>query len=85
MFAVFGFCMNEPQLYQSFGFNPATKPTMVGLVLFLSTIWAPVDKILSFMITLNVRSNEFQADRFSVGKGFGPLLKVRFLCDHWTL
>ena len=45
-------------------------------MLFLSTIWAPVDKFLSFLVTLNTRRNEFQADQYSVALKYGPLLKM---------
>jgi STE24 endopeptidase len=76
MFALFGFSLNDPQLYLSFGFNPSTKPTIIGLMLFLSTIWAPVDKLLSFLVTYNTRRNEFQADQYSVGLNYGPTLKM---------
>lgn len=76
MFALFGFSLNDPQLYLSFGFNPNTKPTIIGLMLFLSTIWAPVDKFLSFLVTYNTRRNEFQADQYSVGLNYGPTLKM---------
>jgi STE24 endopeptidase len=76
MFAGFGMAMNEPQLYLAFGFNPATKPTLIGLMLFMSTIWAPVDKMLSFILTLNTRRNEFQADQYSVNLNYGPRLKM---------
>jgi STE24 endopeptidase len=47
------------------------KPTIVGLLVFLSTIWAPVDKLLSFLVTLNTRKNEFQADEYSVNLNYG--------------
>jgi len=76
MFAVFGFSMNDAQLYLSFGFNPSTKPTIIGLILFMSTIWAPVDKALSFVLTLNTRRNEFQADEYATSLNYGPLLKT---------
>lgn len=45
-------------------------------MLFLSTLWAPVDKMLSFILTLNTRRNEFQADQYSVDLNYGPLLKM---------
>lgn len=77
MFAIFGLCMGEAQLFTAFGFNPAAaKPTIVGLMLFLSSIWAPVDKLLSFVLTLNTRKNEFQADQYSVDLDYGPRLKM---------
>jgi STE24 endopeptidase len=35
-------------------------------MLFFQTLWAPVDKILSFVLTVFSRHCEFEADRFSV-------------------
>jgi STE24 endopeptidase len=48
---------------------------MIGLSLFTTTIWAPVDKVLSFLVTANTRRNEFQADAFAVDLGFGEALQ----------
>mmetsp|Transcript_44567 Transcript_44567/g.90032 ORF Transcript_44567/g.90032 Transcript_44567/m.90032 type:complete len:494 (-) Transcript_44567:100-1581(-) len=76
MFMLFGLFVNEPQLYLAFGFNPTVKPTIVGLLVFLSTVWAPVDKLLGFLVTLNTRKNEFEADQYSVDLDYGPLLKM---------
>jgi STE24 endopeptidase len=72
-FAAFGLCLNNTDMYSSFGF--AAKPTFVGLMLFLSSIWAPVDKVLSFFLTVNSRRNEFQADEFGVGLGYSTELQ----------
>jgi len=47
------------------------KPTIVGLLVFLSTVWAPVDKLLGFLVTLNTRKNEFEADQYSVDLDYG--------------
>ncbi len=53
----------------------------VGLMLFSSSFWSPVDKALSLLMTFNSRVNEFAADAFAVGLGRGQplasgLLKV---------
>jgi len=74
MFFVFGLCMYTAELFASFGFAvdaaTGTGPVMIGLILFSSTVWAPVDKVLSFLITWNTRRNEFQADEFAVNLGY---------------
>ena len=63
--------MSDSDLYASFGFETSTKPVMIGLLLFFSIIWSPVDKFLSFLVTFNTRRNEFQADEFAVQLGYG--------------
>ena len=65
-------------LYQAFGFDGASRPvpTIIALLLFFQTIWAPIDKVLSFALTLNSRRNEFQADRFSVDLGMSQQLQT---------
>lgn len=72
LFYVFGLCMNDSDLFASFGFASSgqdVKPVMIGLVLFSQTVWAPVEHVLSFLMTLNTRKNEFQADAFAVDLG----------------
>lgn len=49
-------------------------PVFVGLMLFAQTFWGPVDKLLSLVLTLNSRSNEFAADAFAVTLGRGKAL-----------
>jgi STE24 endopeptidase len=72
-FLVFGQCLNNQDMYSSFGF--ASQPKFIGLMLFLSSIWAPVDKLLSFAVTVNTRRNEFQADEYGVGLGYSTELQ----------
>lgn len=72
-FYAFGQTLGERGLYASFGF--ATQPTFVGLSLFFSVVWSPVDKMLSFWLTRHTRHNEFEADAFSVKLGYGQELK----------
>eukprot|EP00984_Skeletonema_dohrnii_P013602 scaffold5634_cov116-Skeletonema_dohrnii-CCMP3373.AAC.4 len=50
-------------------------PTIIALVLFTSTIWAPVDKALSFIMTVHSRKCEFEADEFSVNLGMSSKLQ----------
>ncbi|DAZ97391.1 TPA: LOW QUALITY PROTEIN: hypothetical protein N0F65_011275 [Lagenidium giganteum] len=72
---VFGRCMNDAALFSSFGFESSSHPVVIGFVLFNETIWAPVEHVLSFLMTLNTRRNEFQADAFAVGLGHAKALK----------
>ncbi|CAI5725199.1 unnamed protein product [Hyaloperonospora brassicae] len=75
-FYVFGLCMHNAELFASFGFaGDAAKPVIIGFLLFSQTMWAPVEHVLSFLITLNTRKNEFQADAFAVDLGFDAALK----------
>ncbi|GMF25696.1 unnamed protein product [Phytophthora fragariaefolia] len=75
-FYVFGLCMNDAELFASFGFaGDAAKPVIIGFLLFSQTMWAPVEHVLSFLITLNTRKNEFQADAFAVDLGHDVPLK----------
>ncbi|KAL8004362.1 putative peptidase M48, CAAX prenyl protease 1 [Plasmopara halstedii] len=75
-FYVFGRCMNDAELFASFGFaDDAAKPVIIGFLLFSQTMWAPVEHVLSFLMTLNTRKNEFQADAFAVDLGYSVSLK----------
>jgi len=64
-FYTFSLCYNSIELYSAFGFA-SPIPTLIALLIFFQTVWAPVDKILSFLMTIMSRSFEFAADRFSV-------------------
>jgi Zn-dependent protease with chaperone function len=65
-------------LYQAFGFEGVSRPipTIIALLLFFQTIWAPIDKVLSFILTVNSRRNEFAADKFSVDLGMSQKLQT---------
>ena len=77
-FYCFSLCYNSTDLYRAFGFDGVDRPvpTMIALLLFFQTIWAPVDKILSFLMTIFSRMNEFAADRFSVDLGMSKTLQT---------
>ncbi|CAI5710585.1 unnamed protein product [Peronospora destructor] len=75
-FYMFGLCMNDAELFASFGFaGDSAKPVIIGFLLFSQTMWAPVEHVLSFLITLNTRKNEFEADAFAVDLGHDVALK----------
>jgi len=67
VFWVFGFALYTPSMFESFGFGD-TRAVIVGLFLF-SCIYSPVNHAVDLMLTLLVRKNEFQADRFAVAMG----------------
>lgn len=67
-FYFFSQCYTSKDLYAAFGFDSTTSdvPTIIALLLFFQTLWAPVDKVLSFILTVFSRHCEFAADKFSV-------------------
>jgi STE24 endopeptidase len=65
-FYFFSLAFASHDLYAAFGFTSLNKtPTVVTLLLFFQTLWAPVDKMLSFGLTIVSRLHEFAADRFA--------------------
>jgi STE24 endopeptidase len=76
-FYFFSLCYGSRDLYAAFGFNDLSRPipTIISLLLFFQTLWAPVDKVLSFLLTMFSRYNEFGADRFSVELGMSQKLQ----------
>ena len=43
----------------------------MGLIVFTQSYWAPVEKVLGFLLNINSRINEFAADKFSKDLGNG--------------
>lgn len=75
LFLVFSFVQNTPALYQAFGFVYVTPmPVLIALTLFTQTIWSPVDKVLTLLMNINSRRNEFAADKFAKDLGMGDKL-----------
>lgn len=72
-FWMFGQLMHNEHVYVSFGFD--TMPTLVGLVLVLQFILAPINMVASFLINRLTRKNEFQADAFAAGLGYADPLQ----------
>ena len=66
-------------MFSAFGYNFDDRtgyPAIIGISLFLHTLWSPVDKILERLMTLNVRKNEFQADAYAVHHGYAEDLQT---------
>lgn len=74
-FYCFSLCYNSTDLYSAFGFDGASTPAIIALLLFFQTLWAPVDKVLSFILTVFSRECEFGADRFSADLGMSACLQ----------
>eukprot|EP00934_Nitzschia_sp_Nitz4_P001831 Nitzschia sp. Nitz4//scaffold264_size26629//19172//20688//NITZ4_008238-RA/size26629-augustus-gene-0.10-mRNA-1//-1//CDS//3329544809//1831//frame0 len=76
-FYIFSLCYQSRDLYAAFGFNDPSRPipTVIALLLFFQTLWAPVDKVLSFILTMFSRHCEFGADKFSVDLGMSQKLQ----------
>merc|ERR1719223_612547 len=77
-FYAFSLFFNRLELYQAFGFDGIDRPIpiIIALTLFFQSIWAPVDKVLSYLLTLFSRHNEFAADAFSAGLDYGAALQT---------
>ena len=83
-FYAFALTYGSNELYAAFGFNDPNrpKPHIIALMLFFQTLWAPVDKVLNFILTVNSRRNEFQADKFSVDLGMSKKLQSALCKIH---
>lgn len=77
IFYCFSLCYHNTGLYAAFGFNDPNRPipTIIALTLFFQTLWAPMDKVVSFATTLHSRKCEFQADKFSTDLNMGSELQ----------
>eukprot|EP00518_Triparma_eleuthera_P010875 CAMPEP_0182470880 /NCGR_PEP_ID=MMETSP1319-20130603/19407_1 /TAXON_ID=172717 /ORGANISM="Bolidomonas pacifica, Strain RCC208" /LENGTH=456 /DNA_ID=CAMNT_0024671381 /DNA_START=309 /DNA_END=1679 /DNA_ORIENTATION=- len=69
----FGTVVNSSHLYAAFGFDRDFVPTFVSLMIFMFYFWAPADKVISFLLTVNTRAAEFAADRYSINLGMKGL------------
>lgn len=76
-FYFFSLCYTSKDLYAAFGFDDPDQstPSVIALMLFFQTLWAPVDKVLSFILTIFSRQCEFGADKFSVDLGMSAKLQ----------
>jgi len=84
MLYTFGFVMNNNDLYNSFGFSTTKpyKPVIIGITLFSQTLWAVVGHIVGFLMNINSRRNEFQADKFAVDLGYSSELQRGLIKIH---
>jgi STE24 endopeptidase len=83
-FYCFSLCIdNSKELFAAFGFSTHRPvPTIIALLLFFQTIWAPLDKVISFLMTLHSRHAEFAADKFSVDLGMSKELQTGLCKIH---
>ena len=74
---VFSLCYSSNELYRAFGFDDSSRPvpTIIALILFFSTVWEPIDKTLSYVMTVHSRKCEFEADEFSFNLGMSQKLQ----------
>lgn len=94
-FTAFAHTMGHADLYRSFGFaasssssssHTAGAPTVIGLVLFFTTIWEPADHLLNFLLVLNSRRMERQADKYATDLGMHePLQRGLVKITHENL
>lgn len=81
MFYTLGMCIRDPSLYASFGFATTLQgkqviPIFIGMIFFSQSVFAPVDQLIGFLMTLHTRRNEFQADAYAVKLGLGNDLQT---------
>jgi len=76
-FFFFSLCFGSVGLVHAFGFDDSARPVpaIVSLLLFFGTLWEPVDKALTFLMTMHSRKCEYEADEYSVKLGFGQQLQ----------
>ena len=58
IYFLLGQFLNNDALYHAFGFS--SKPTIIGVTLFLSCVWSPVSKVIGFLMNMYSRKNEFE-------------------------
>lgn len=80
LFYLFSKVIAERALYAAFGFK-AQQPVIVGLMLF-QYLLVPLELAMSFLITGQSRSHEFEADRFGHSLGYGSLLQSALIKLH---
>eukprot|EP01039_Chlorochromonas_danica_P010785 gene10785-11985_t len=75
-FAAFASSQHHLAIFQAFGFAPSQEgvPVCIGLLVFAQVFWGPIDKLLSLIMTLNSRTNEFGADAYAHSLGLGAPL-----------
>eukprot|EP00591_Stephanopyxis_turris_P011302 CAMPEP_0195527818 /NCGR_PEP_ID=MMETSP0794_2-20130614/29740_1 /TAXON_ID=515487 /ORGANISM="Stephanopyxis turris, Strain CCMP 815" /LENGTH=496 /DNA_ID=CAMNT_0040658819 /DNA_START=220 /DNA_END=1710 /DNA_ORIENTATION=- len=81
-FYCFSLFFGSYDLYSAFGFDGPKTPTIIALLLFFQTLWAPIDKILNFVLTVFSRHCEFAADEFSHSLGMNKELQTGLCKIH---
>ncbi|EMR09648.1 hypothetical protein PNEG_02231 [Pneumocystis murina B123] len=63
IFMLFSVFIQNTSLYESFGFH-SDKPILIGFVLY-NDILTPINSLLTFLMNIYSRKNEFEADAFA--------------------
>ncbi|XP_037717639.1 CAAX prenyl protease 1 homolog [Drosophila subpulchrella] len=74
MFLVFGNVFKYPPFYVAMGFQPGTRPILVGLLIVFTYVLAPYNALMNFALTILSRRFEYQADEFAFKLGFAEQL-----------
>ncbi|KAH8321920.1 hypothetical protein KR067_009364 [Drosophila pandora] len=74
MFLVFGNVFKYPPFYVAMGFQPGTRPILVGLLIVFTYVLAPYNALMNFAMTILSRRFEYQADEFAFQLGFAEQL-----------
>ncbi|ALC41947.1 ste24a [Drosophila busckii] len=70
MFLVFGYLFKYAPFYEAMGFQPGTRPILVGLLIVFTYVMAPYNALINFAMTILSRRYEYQADEFAHSLGF---------------
>lgn len=73
IFSLFSIFTHNKSLFNSFGFH-AQQPIIIGFLLF-NDIFQPLDTLMSFVMHLVSRKNEYEADEYAVKLGYADSLK----------
>lgn len=79
LFFSYGQVKDNADMFAAFGyyFDASTGfPAIIGINLFISTLWSPINKVLERFMTFNTRKNEFQADAYATHLGYAKDLQT---------
>ena len=70
---MFGYFMNQQDMFDSFGFSDS-RPIIIGLLIVFELIFTPYNFVFSFLMTQICRMYEYHADEFAQSLKRGPAL-----------
>ncbi|XP_012273312.1 CAAX prenyl protease 1 homolog [Orussus abietinus] len=73
-FVVFAKLFRYRPMYSAFGFMDK-QPILIGLIIVMMYILMPLNTLMAFLLTVNARKYEFQADKFAKTLGRAESLK----------
>ncbi|XP_031788167.1 CAAX prenyl protease 1 homolog [Nasonia vitripennis] len=80
-FISFAQLLHYAPIYEAFGFTDS-KPVLIGLMVVTMYVLAPLNKLLTWALTVNSRRFEFQADRYAASLGHGEPLQRALVKLH---